>query len=54
MGTGRPCSVLACSFIALAAWVRQFPFSLLKSRVLTECLQNGHLNLEKPFIILMV
>jgi hypothetical protein len=43
---------VACSFIALAAWVRQFPFWLLNSRVVTECLQTGHLNVEKPFIIL--
>jgi hypothetical protein len=31
---------LACSFIALAAWVRQLPFRLLKSRVVMECLQS--------------
>jgi|GEM_PF-3410788 hypothetical protein len=51
---GRPCSAAACSFIALAAWVRQLPFSLLNSCVVTECLQTGHLNVLKPFIILMV
>jgi hypothetical protein len=45
---------VACSFIALAACVRQFPFWLLNSRVLTECLQIGHLNMEKLFIILIV
>jgi hypothetical protein len=38
----------------LAAWVRQLPFWLLNSRVVTECLQRGQLNLAKPFIILMV
>jgi hypothetical protein len=54
MGMGRPCTAVACSFIALAAWVRQLPFWLLKSRVVTELLQSGHLNVEKPFIILMV
>jgi hypothetical protein len=45
---------MACSFIALAAWVRQLPFWLLKSRVVTECLQSGQLNLAKPFIFLMM
>jgi hypothetical protein len=45
---------VACSFIALAAWVRQLPFSLLNSRVVTEWSQSGHLNVLKPFIILMV
>jgi hypothetical protein len=45
---------MACSFIALAAWVRQLPFWLLKSRVVTECLHSGQLNLVKPFIILIV
>jgi len=29
---------VACSFIALAAWVRQLPFGLLNSCVVTECL----------------
>ena len=53
-GMGRLCAAVACSFIALAAWVRQLPFSLLNSRVVTECLQIGHLNVLKPFIILMV
>ena len=51
---GGPCAAAACSFIALAAWVRQLPFWLLKSRVVTECLQIGHLNVLKPFIIVMV
>jgi hypothetical protein len=54
MGMGRRCSAWACSFIALAAWVRQLPFSLLKSCVVTECLQTGHWKVLKPFIILMV
>jgi len=54
MGMGRPCSAVACSFIALAAWVRQLPFSLLNSRVVTQCLQTGHLNALKPCIILTV
>jgi hypothetical protein len=54
MGVGRLCAAVACSFIALAAWVRQLPFWLLNSCVVTECLQNGHLNVLKPFIILMV
>ena len=54
MGMGRPCAAVACSFIALAAWVRQLPFWLLNSRVLTECLQSGHSNVLKPFIVLMV
>jgi len=30
------------------------PFWLLNSRVVTECLQSGHLNLARPFIILIV
>jgi hypothetical protein len=50
----RPCAAVACWFIALAAWVRQLPFWLLNSCVVTECLQSGHLNVLKPFIILMV
>jgi hypothetical protein len=54
MGDGRPCATVACSFIALAAWVRQLPFWLLNSRVVTECLQSGQSNLAKPFINLMV
>jgi hypothetical protein len=54
MGAGRPCAAAACSFIALAAWVRQLPFWLLKSRAVTECLQRGHLNVVKPLIVLMV
>jgi hypothetical protein len=45
---------VACSFIALAAWVRHLQFSPLKSIVVTECLQSLHLNIAKPFIILMV
>ena len=53
-GMGQPCATVAWSFIALAAWVRQLPFWLLKSRVVTECLQSGQLNLAKPFIILIV
>jgi hypothetical protein len=44
---------VACTFIALAAWVRQFPLRLLNSRVVTECLQSGHLNVL-TFIILTV
>ena len=54
MGIGLPCAAAAWSFIALAAWVRQLPFWLLNSRVVTECLQRTHLNVLKPFIILMV
>jgi hypothetical protein len=34
--------------------VRQLPFWLLKSRVVTVCLQSGHLNVEKPLIAAMV
>ena len=48
------CAAVACSFIALAAWVRQLPFWLLNSRVVTECGQTMHLNVLKPFIILIV
>ena len=48
------CVTAACSFIALAAWMRQLPFWLLNCRVVTEYLQSGHLNLLKPFIIVMV
>jgi hypothetical protein len=51
---GQPWAAVACSFIALAAWVRQLPFWLLKSRVVTECLQRRHLNVLKAFIIVMV
>jgi hypothetical protein len=49
-----PCAASACSFIILAACVRQLPFRLLKSRVVTECLQRTHLNVLKLFIIVMV
>ncbi len=51
---GRLCVAVACSFIAFAAWVRQLPFWLLNSRVVTECLHSGHLNVLKPLIILIV
>ena len=54
MGVGRPCAAVACSFIALAAWVRQLPFWLLNSCAVTVCLQSKHLNVVKPCIILMV
>jgi hypothetical protein len=54
MGTGWPCAAVACSFIALAACLRQLPFWRLNSRVVTECLQSTHLNALKPFIILIV
>ena len=54
MGLGPPCTARACSFITLAAWVRQLPFWLLNSCVVTECLQSGHLNALNPFIILIV
>jgi hypothetical protein len=40
----RSCSAVACWFIAFAAWVRQLPFRLLNSCVVTEYLQSGHLN----------
>jgi hypothetical protein len=50
----QSCAAVACSFIVLAAWVRQLPFRLLKSRVVTERLQSRHENTLKPFIILMV
>jgi hypothetical protein len=43
MDVGRPCAGVACSFIALAAWVRQLPFWLLNSCAVTECLQKGAL-----------
>jgi hypothetical protein len=54
VGMGRLCSAAACSFIALAAWVRRLPFWLVNSRVLTECLQSGHVNVAKPCVILIV
>jgi hypothetical protein len=54
MGLGPPCAARACSFITLAACVRQLPFWLLNSRVVTECVHSRHLKLLKPFIILMV
>lgn len=54
MGFRPPCAAAACSFIALAAWVRELPFWLLNSRVVTECWQRMHLNVLKPFIILIV
>jgi len=54
MGVGRPWAAEACSFIALAAWVRQLPFWLLNSCVVTECLQRGHLKVVNPPIVLMV
>jgi hypothetical protein len=50
----QPCATIACSFIALAAWLRQLPFCLLNSRVVTECLQYTHLNVVIPLIILVV
>ena len=54
MSEGRPCVAVACSFIALAAWVRQLPPWLVKSRVVTEYLQSGHLKSEKPCIVMIV
>jgi len=54
MAARYPCAAVACSFITLAAWVRQLPFWLLNSRVVTEYLQSGHLNVLKPLIIIMV
>jgi hypothetical protein len=44
MAARHPWAALACSFITLAAWVRQLPFWLLKSRVVAEYLQSRHLN----------
>jgi hypothetical protein len=44
---------VACSFIALAAWVRRLPFWLLNSNSVTECLQRWHVNVVKPLTILM-
>jgi hypothetical protein len=38
----------------LAACVRQLPIWLLNSRVVTEYLQSGQLNVLKPFIIVIV
>ena len=54
MGMERACAAVACSFIALAAWVRRLPFWLPNSCVVTEYLQSGHLNMLKPFISVMV
>jgi hypothetical protein len=54
MGKGRPCAAVACSFIALAAWVRRLPFWLLNSNMVTECLQRWHVNVVRPLIILML
>jgi hypothetical protein len=54
MEEGWSCAAVACSFIAIAAWVRQLPFWLLNSRVVTEYLQSGHLNIEKPRIVMIV
>jgi hypothetical protein len=34
----------------LAAWVRRLPSALLKSKVLTLCPQETHLNVMPPFI----
>jgi hypothetical protein len=51
---GWPCAAVPCSFIALAACVRQLPFWLLNSSVVTKCSQSGHLKVVKPSIILMV
>jgi hypothetical protein len=47
MGKGWPCATVECSFISLAACVRQLPFWLLNPRVVMECLQSGQLNLAK-------
>jgi hypothetical protein len=54
MEGGLRCAAVAWSFIALAAWVRQLPFWLLNSRVVTEYLQSGHLKIEKPRIMTIV
>ena len=54
MGVGRLCAATACSFIVLAAWVRQLPFWLLNSRVVTECLQRMHVNVVTSCISLIV
>jgi hypothetical protein len=53
-GQGLLCTAAACSFIALAAWVRRLPFSALKSNVVTEYLQFGQVNVVKPWISLML
>jgi hypothetical protein len=45
---------MACSFIALAAWVRRLPFRVPNSCVVTEYRQRGQLNMLKPFIIVTV
>jgi hypothetical protein len=54
MGVERACAAVACSFIALAAWLRRLPFWVPNSCVVTEYLQSGHLNMLKPFIIVTV
>ena len=54
MGLPQLCTALACSFIALAAWVRRLPLSLLNTNVVTECLHCGQVNVVKPCIVLMV
>jgi hypothetical protein len=55
MGTfvGR-CKEAACSLIIAAAWVRRLPLMVWKSRVVTLCSQNVHLNVVPPLSGLVV
>jgi hypothetical protein len=48
------CDAAACWFIAVAAWVRRLPMTLLKFRVVTECSHKEHLKVVPPFIDLVV
>jgi hypothetical protein len=48
------CNVAACWFIAVAAWVRRLPMTLLKSSVVTVCSHKEHLKVVPPFIDLVV
>jgi hypothetical protein len=48
------CSAAACWFIAVAAWVRRLPMTLLKFSVVTVCSHNEHLKVVPPFIDLVV
>jgi hypothetical protein len=48
------CNAAACWFIAVAAWVRRLPMTLLKLSVVTVCSHNEHLKVVPPFIDLVV
>jgi len=54
MGVGRLCAVVACSFIAPAAWVRQTAVLTAKLLRGDGVCTKGALERGNPFIVLMV